>query len=341
MTAQTTELYAGVTQLILNKWHDGLAKKTVMWDMVVKGDGREKESGGTYLQFPIKLISNQTQGFIGGTGGNVGIAPSIQNQYGVLNWKYFYWSTNFSLADETIANGEEDKIKILSKKITGSLNDANRAMASATFLGTWNASATDSGTQSTYPLQFDGLEDIVVASASSYAGLTDTDYSDATAYLPYISTNTTPNYATVADMINTIQGRLMDSEYDPKRLFVLMNPGTFTKFEADIKNCVFFLDTKDMYSVGMNGFKINGAEAYMDAYCPGTGTAASANNYIYVIPMDVLKFHYKFGFDNQSPFDTDDLRIPDQPILTTQKFIAGNWVCTDRRLIAVTKTGTL
>ena len=32
---------------------------------------------------------------------------------------------------------------------------------------------------------------------------------------------------------------------------------------------------------------------------------------------------------------------PDQPILSTQKFIAGNWVCTDRRLISVCKTITL
>jgi hypothetical protein len=339
MAQQTAELYAGVTQLILNKWHDGLAKKSVLWDGVVKGDGREKFSGGTYLQFPVKLIKNATQGFIAGTGGNVGITPSIQNQYGVLNHKFAYWSTNFSLYDETVANGEEDKIKILAKKLTGSMNDAARLFASATFLGTFDSAG---GTQSSYPLQFDGLEDVVVASGSSYAGLTDTDYTDDTsAYLPYISTATTPSYATVADMINTIQSRIQQSEYDPKKIFGLMNAGTFTKFEADIKNSVFFLDTKDLYSVGMNGFRINGVEFYLDAFCPGSGTAASANNYIYIIPQDVFKFHYKFGFDNASPFDVDDLRIPDQPILSTQKFIAGNWVCTNRRLIAVAKTITL
>ena len=338
MAAQTTELYAGVTQVILDEWNDGLARKTPLWDMVVKGDGREKETGGTYLQFPIKLIANQTQGFIAGTGGNVGITPSIQNQYGVLNWKFFYWSTNFSLYDMTVANGENDKIKILSKKIKGSLNDANRLMATATYTGTFSAAG---GTQSTYPLNFDGLEDICVASGSSYAGLTDTDYSDTKAYLPYISTLTTPSYATITDMTNEISSRLADSEFDPKKIFGLMNSGTFTQFMSDIKQSVFFLDTKDMYCVGMQGFRVNGVEFYLDAYVPGSGTASSSNNYIYIIPMDVLKFHYKFGFDSQSPFDTDDLRIHDQPILTTQKFIAGNWVCADRRLIAVAKTITL
>ena len=332
------EMASGVTQLILDEWNDGLSRATPLWDMVVKGDGREKFSGGVNLQIPIKLIANATQGFIPGVGGNVGITPSIQNQYMTLNHKFFYFSTNFSLFDETVANGPEDKIKILAKKIKGSLNDANRAMANSTYLGTFDSAG---GTQSTYPLSWDGLQDVVVASGTAYAGLLDTDYSDATAFMPYISTATVPSYANVVDMINSTRSRIQQSEFDPKRIFGTMNAGVFTKFQANVQNAQMFLDTKDMYSVGMQGFRVNGVEFYLDAYCPGTGTATSSNNYIYIIPMDVWKFYYKFGFDSSSPFDTTDMRIPDQPILSTQKFIAGNWVCTDRRLISVCKTITL
>lgn len=327
MAAQTAEMNAGVTQVILNEWHDGLAKTSPMWDMVVKGEGREKETGGLYLQFPIKLVQNASQNFISGNGSNVSITPSVQNQHGILNWKFFYWSTNFTLADMTIANGEQDKIKILAKKLKGSMNDANRAMAQATFTGS-----------SSNALAFDGLADVGAASGTAYAGLTDTDYTDTTAYLPYISTATLPTYATVAEMINQVRSRVQQSEYNPDRIFGLMNAAVFTKFQADVKNSQMFLDTKDMYSVGFQGFRVNGVEFYLDAFCQGTGTAGSTDNYIWIVPMDVMKFHYKFGFDAASPFDTDDLRIPDQPILSTQKFIAGNWVCTNRRLLAVNKT---
>jgi hypothetical protein len=153
MAVQTDEMAAGVTQLILDEWNDGLARSTPLWDMVVKGDGREKESGGTYLQFPIKLIKNAAQGFIGGSGGVVSITPSIQTQYGVLNWKFFQWGTNFTLNDYTIANGEQDKIKILAKKIKGSIADANRAMAQSSHVG----SGSDS-------LAFEGLADVGAAS---------------------------------------------------------------------------------------------------------------------------------------------------------------------------------
>ena len=319
------------------EWNDGLSRSTPLWDTVVKGGGREKFTGGLNLQVPIKLITNSTQGFIAGAGGNVGITPSAQNQYLTLNHKFFYWSTNFTLFDETVANGSDDKVKILAKKIQGSLNDANRAMAQSTYLGTFDEAG---GTQSSNPLAFDGLEDVCVASGSTYAGLLDTDY-DADAYLPYISTGTTPTYAVVADMINAIRGRVQQSQFNPERVLGLMNAGVFSKFQSNVQSAQMFLDTKDMYSTGFQAFRVNGVEFYLDSFCPGTGTVASSDNYIYVVPMDVFKFHYKFGFDVQSPFDVSDLRIPDQPILSTQKFVAGNWVCSDRRLIGVNKTITI
>jgi hypothetical protein len=331
MTQQSNEMAAGVTQLILKEWSDGLAHASPLWDGVVKGDGREKETGGTYLQAAIKLIPNAAQGFIAGSGANVSITPSVQNQYMVLNWKFAYWGTNFTLSDMTIANGEEDKIKILAKKLKGSINDSNRLFASATHVGS-----------GTYPLYFEGLADVGAASGTAYAGLTDTDYTDdTTAYLPYISTATQPTYATISDMINAIKSRVQVSEFNPSRIFGLMNSGTFSKFQQSVQASQMFIDSKDMYSVGMSGFRVNGVEFYLDYYAAGSNTAASADNYIWIIPQDVFKFHYKFGFDNPSPFDVKDLRIPDQPVLTTQNYIAGNWFCTDRRLVAVCKTATI
>ena len=339
MGQQANEAAAGITQHIIgDAWCDALAHASPFWDGVVKGEFREKTNGGLLLQFPIKLIPNATQGFIPMAGGKVGITPSVQNQYGQLNWKAFYLSINFTLFDEVVSNGDDDKIKYLAKKIKGALADANRTMASSTYLGTYDSMG---GTQSSNPLNFDGLEDVCVASGSSYAGLTDTDYTDDTsAYLPFISTDTQPVYGTLNRMINTVKGRVQVSEFAPEKYFATMGGDVFSVFQNYVQGSQIFgafLNTSKKYSVGFEGFTVNDVDFYQDSYVGGAGVGAS-NNRIFIVPMDVFKFHYKFGFDSESPFDVEDLRIPDQPIVTTQKYIVGNWVCYDRRLIAVNKS---
>ena len=102
MAQQTQELNAAVVQFIDDKLFDGLEKCLPLWNYLSK-DGKKKQKGGIYIQFPIKLIKNQSQGFISGTGATVSATPSTQLQYGVLPWKYYNCNINFTLEDYNVA----------------------------------------------------------------------------------------------------------------------------------------------------------------------------------------------------------------------------------------------
>ena len=337
--AQTNEAAAGITQEIFSEFHDGLSRTSPFWYGVEKGDLREKYSGGLLLQFPIKLYKNQAQGFIPLVGASTNITPSIQFQYGQLNHKCHYTAINFTLYDEVVSGGSNDKIDYMAGKIQGALSDSTREMANYTFLGTYDSV---DGTQSSNPLAWDGLEDVCVASGSAYGGLTDTDYTDdGAAYLPYISTDSNPTYGMIDDMINEIKARVGKTPFNPKKTWGIMGSKVFTRFKTLVQaSQIFgpFLNTKDTYAVGFSGFSVDDVDFYLDAYCTGSNTVGSSNNRVFVVPMDVFKFHYRFGFDVNCPFDTDEMRIPTNPVISTQKFTVGNWVCTDRRLIGVNKS---
>ena len=336
---QANEAAAGVTQEIFGEWHDGLARTSPFWQGVEKGDLREKKSGGLLLQFAIKAFKNQAQGFIPLVGANTNITPSIQFQFGQLNWKAHYTAINFTLYDEVVSGGSNDKIDYMAGKIQGSLSDSSREMAQYTYLGTYDVV---DGTQGSNPLAWDGLEDVCVASGTAYAGLTDTDYTDdAAVYLPYISTDTQPVYGTIDDMVNEVKSRVQVSQFTPEKYWGIMGSKVFTRFKTLVQaSQIFgpFLNTKDTWAVGFSGFNVDDVDFYLDAYCTGTNTAGSSNNRIFIVPMDVFKFHYRFGFDVDCPMDTEEMRIPTNPVISTQKFTVGNWVCEDRRLVAVNKS---
>ena len=52
MAQQTQELNAAVVQYIDDKLFDGLEKCLPLWNYLSK-DGKKKQKGGIYLQFPI------------------------------------------------------------------------------------------------------------------------------------------------------------------------------------------------------------------------------------------------------------------------------------------------
>ena len=83
MSKQTQELNALVVQYIYDVLFDGLEKCSPLWNYISK-EGKKRQKGGTYIQFPIKLLKNESQGFISGVGATVSATPSIQLQYGVL-----------------------------------------------------------------------------------------------------------------------------------------------------------------------------------------------------------------------------------------------------------------
>jgi hypothetical protein len=323
MAIQTNELAATVYQHIVDNVPDALARETAFLDWLSK-DGKKSQPGGLYIQFPMKLIANDSSGFISGTNAITGINPSPQLQYGVLNWKYYNFNVNFTLADFTIARGKEEVVDYMAGKTDGGLEDAMREISTGVH-----------GSSSSAPLNPEGLEDIVAASGTSYASLTDTDYA-TNAYLPYIATDTTLNYTNVNKMITELQAR-MRSRKKAKKMLGLTNQAVYARYKAIVQNQQMFLDNSTILKSGFEGFMVNGIEFYLDADCPGSQDGSTNDNHLYIFPVDIMRLYYNFGFGNKSPFD-GETKMPNQPIMSIQHYMSFNLVCTNRRLVAVNKT---
>jgi len=323
MAVQTDELAAGVVQYIESKkvW-DALAKRTALMKHLMT-EGKQKQSGSLYIQFPIKLIPNTASGFISGTASTVSGNPSTQMQYGTLNWKYYNYNVNFTIEDLNIVTGEEVMVNILTEKTKGALNDAIREWSSAFH-----------GSSSSAPLQPEGLQDVVAASGTAYASLTDTDYA-SDAYLPYIATDSTVSYTNINKMINKIKARLQQ-EMTPTNMFGLMNELTYSRFQSSIQNQQIFTSA-NVFKSGSPGFRVNEIDFSLDADVPGSQDGSTGDNFLYIFPTDIMKMYYNFGFGNPSPFD-GKVQLPLQPIMSTQHYVTFNLVCTNRRLVAVNKT---
>lgn len=322
MAVQTDEFLAGINDYIIKEVPNGLDKATPFLKYVTT-DGKKFVSGGKQIQFDIKLLENEASGFINGTSDLTDNTPNQQLQYGVLEWKFYNHNISITLEDFTKRGGEEDMINSMTQKIQGALEDSYNELSTALH-----------GTNTADSKKFNGLQDIVAASGTAYAGLTDTDYA-SDAYLPYISTATVLNYSNVQAMINKIRARKRTGKSN--KTFGLMNDALYSKYQAIIQNQQLAVNTNSLYATGFEGFKIGGVEFYLDADCPGSMDGSTADNYLYILPMDVLQFAYKFGLGKGSPFD-GKVSTPNGTVMTTRHFLVGNLICTNRREIAVCKT---
>lgn len=328
MATQTQEINALVVKFIMDIFTDGLEKAAPLWKHMAN-EGKKRQIGGTQIQFPIKLLKNQSQGFIPGVGATVSATPSTQLQYGVLPWKYYNYNVNFTIADYNQAYGSALAVRdFFVDKIEGAAEDAFRELAAACW-----GSAEDN------PLSFNGLKDILAASGTSYAGLLNTDY-ESGAYEPVIKTDGTVNYSAINKMITAIQARMQANAKINKKMIGLCNEAVFEKFKSSVQAQQRFVNEDDLAKTGFKGFLVNGVEFYLDAFAFGSKDGVTGDNWAVIIPVDVIKFIYNYGFDNASPFDTtkEGLQLHLEPIKSIQKYITGNIVCTNRRLLAVNKS---
>jgi len=322
MAIQTNELTAVVLQHIIDEVPDSLARETAFLDWLAKG-GKKQQVGGLFIQFPQKLIANVAQGFISGTNATVNVTPSIQLQYGILNWKYYNFNANFTLADFNIAKGKPEVVDFIMTKTNEALNDAMRDISE-------KLHASSSGS----PLNPEGLQDVVAASGTAYGSLTDTDYATG-AYLPVIKTDATVNYANINKIITGIQARLRSNKKVTKKIG-LMNEATYSRYKTSVQNQQLFIDNGITAKSGFEGFLVNNVEFYLDADVPGTQDGSTNDNFVYVFPVDIMRLYYNFGFGNKSPFD-GQVQIPNQPIMSVQSYMSFNLVCNNRRLVGVNK----
>ena len=328
MSKQTQELNALVVQYIDDVLFDGLEKCLPLWNYISK-EGKKRQKGGTYIQFPIKLLKNDSQGFIAGTGATVSATPSVQLQYGTLAWKYYNCNINFTLEDYNVAlDSALSVMDFFTEKIDGARADMYRDLSASL----WGSSTTN-------PLAFDGIQDICAATGTAYAGLLDTDY-ETGAYLPYTNAATTVSYAAINNMITNVQARMQATANVGNECMGFANAFVYEKFKNAVQSQQMFINENEFAKAGFRGFMVNGVEFYLDSYVPGSNTGGVNDNWAVIFPKKAIKFIYNFGFDSGSPFDTtkEGLQLPLEPLKSVQRYLSGNLVCYNRRLFAVNKT---
>ena len=328
MAIQMQELNALVVQYIIDTYTNGLIYASPLWNWLA-GEGKKRQIGGKFIQFPIKLLKNKSQGFISGVGATVSATPSIQEQYGALMWKYHNFNVNFTLKDYNVAYGSALAVRdFFADKIEGAKEDCMMELARAS----WESAEDD-------PLSFNGIKDILCPSGTSYAGLLDTDYPDGS-YSPIVGTGSVVNYNAINKLITSLQARMQAGGKATNKMMGLCNDAVFGAFKNSVQAQQRFVNEDDLAKTGFRGFLVNGVEFYLDYFAPGSKDNSTADNWCVIFPKDIIKFYYNFGFDNPSPFDTtkDGLQLPLEPIKSVQKYMTGNIVCTNRRLMAVNKT---
>jgi hypothetical protein len=334
MAINTNEYSAMITQAIIKLLPNGLIRSTAFLKYIFE-KGLKYQNGGMYLQFPIKLLPNTTSGFKNGTSDLLEISPVQQNVFGTINWKYYFTQVAFTLQDQTVTGGEDEKRNTIEDKTIGALKDAYQEISLALHGSDDPNIVPGSDTRA-----FTGLQSII--NPASYAGLNAADYPGISAnyapYAPIVSTDTTPNYNTINKMINKLRGRMQAMEAF-KDVFGFTNPAVYNAILSNLQNQQIFINDKDLFAAGVStGFKINGIEFYLDSDVPGSQTGAS-DNFLYILPMNILKFYYKFGLEEkQCPEFSGTVRIPSGMVVSHQHFLVGNLLCNNRRLIAVNKT---
>lgn len=335
MTIGLTELQAAVTQEIFPEVSDGLKYATPLWNHL-STKGKKKQDGGLNLQFPLKALVNASQSAIAGDSGLTDNNPSQQMIYGVLYWKYNYFSVNLTLQDLNVASGDNQKVEFAVEKAQGAKADFMRSLA----VQSW-------GTSSSNSLLLDGMQDILAASGTSYAGILNTTYDPATydatniknVYSPLVYTDTTVAPKALAKLTAGIMARMQNGADMNEAIMGFCNPSLFASILTLAQASQFIMGNVDKANLGFKGFKLNGvADVYMDVNVPGSGYG-TPDNWLVFCPESALKFYYNYGLGDESPID-GKMDIPGTVINSNRYFLTGNMVSPDRRMFAVNKTLT-
>lgn len=333
MTIGLTELQAAVTQEIFPEVADGLKYSTALWNHL-STKGKKKQDGGLNLQFALKGLANASQAAIAGDSGLTDNNPSQQLIYGVLYWKYNYFAVNLTLQDVNIAQGDNQKVEFAVEKAQGAKADFMRSLS----VQSW-------GTSSSNALLLDGMQDILAATGTSYAGILNTTYDPTpysaenikNVYSPLVYTDTTVSPKALAKLTSGVMARMQSGADMKETIMGFCNTALFSSILTLAQASQFLMGNIEKANLGFKGFKLNGVcDVYLDVNCPGTGYG-TADNWLVMFPESALKFYYNYGLGDASPID-GKMDIPGSVIQSNRYFLTGNMVSPDRRMFAVNKT---
>jgi len=281
--------------------------------------------GGDQIRVPIEYQENTAQGFVNGRTDVISTNPSQQFTHAELDWKHYYKDVPITLDDMTRVGSSKQAVVDF---ITAKMKSAESSMAR--YLG-----ESLHGTGTAANKQWNGFTDIFAASGTAYAGINNTDVGN---WLTEIDTSSqVPNYATINGMLgkleekNQASGQRNQFPID----FMLSRQRVIDAFKSSEQIKSRYYSEKDL-EAGYKGVMVNGVKWLADAFT--SGTAGSANNFVYFIAPESLKLCYRYGFEGKkSPFDSQQV-LPNQAIQINVNYISGNLVCVNRRVNGVLKT---
>jgi hypothetical protein len=284
-----------------------------------------KDGSGLFLQIPMKLLANTTQGVIPLRGATVDLSLAQQYQYGVLNWKANYFATNLDLKDFALNKGKTAIHNLIESKIEGAESDYTTMVSQHLVLGT-----------SVDALAPDGLLDVIAPSGTPYAGLVDTDYTDQAPagldpYLPFVSEKADINYGTFNEMSTKVKARMQQNSVRGK-LIGFWPSSIAIPFQNSEQGKQRFTDAKELES-GFEGTRINGVNMFLDENLEYVVDDEQVYTTI-IFPEDIFRIYAIYGFGKEkSPFD-GSARVPNAPLSSAQKYCVFNLACVARRLVA-------
>lgn len=316
------EIFAVSTKYLDDKITEAFSLTSPLMDQVMKN--KKYVDGGNRLAFAIDYNPAQNIGFITGTAADTIPTGTQQNVMPAeLDWKYLQTGFSVTIQDlNTTADSKHAITSLVTEKVKNSLASTKQFISAALY-----GSAADNANA------FNGFGDIFAAAGTAYAGLLDTDLGTDAAgdkiWLPqYDAASTVVDYKTIEPMITKLKTKANFAGIENKLDYMVSKAAVLSAFKQNQQLQQRFLPAKDL-AAGFDGINVDGVIWYADEFCGGSGTAYD----LYLISSNSLKFMYKYGFDGKnSPADVSGLRIPNQPIMTHQRYITGNLACVNRRV---------
>lgn len=317
-TYNLDEVFAVTTKYIDDKIPEIFTITNPLLTEVMKN--KKYVDGGNRLTVALNFKPMSNIQFITGTGADtINISPQENLTPAELDWKYLQTGFSVTLRDlNTTADSKHAIASLVTLKAQNSLASTKQFLAKS-FYGSAASNAN----------AFNGFGDIFAAAGTAYAGLSDTDMGVDEAgdkiWLPvYDSVSTVVDYQTIEPMITKLKTKASFSGVGNKLDFMVSNSAVLSAFKQKQQANQRFVSAKNLQA-GFDGLEVDGVTWYADDFCPA--------KHLYLISSNSIKFMYKYGFDGKnSPQDVSGLRIPNQPIMTHQRFITGNLFCVDRRV---------
>ena len=282
--------------------------------------GLENSENGTFIQVPLMLGEGSNSQMTSGDATavlNLNVQDNAQNA--VFDFKFYNNALVLTLEELAKAGqGENSVLDIARVKADDVMEQTVNFFASAIY-----GSGTDAGGKA-----FNGLGDVMAASGTAYGGLTDTNAGYARWLSERDTASATANYQAVGLMISRINAK--SRRKSDKLDLMVSNHAVRSQFEQSQQGQQNYYN-KTQLEAGFDGdfITVNGCRWYTDEFSPGTANGIAADNHLYFLCTNTLKFYRRFGFGVKSPMDTNQL-LPTQPIKISVDHVVGNFVCNKR-----------